>query len=325
MISTIAAVVAWLSSLFSLIAQAYLAVKNRTVLRSIKLWHTAAIGIFIAFGFFVSYLFILFSPPDTGSQIGRSILRWFVPCMMFALALGTYWSIQTAMFIGRQHEMIQQKMDFISIATHELGTPLTSIFGYYELLSKIDLPEEAKLYLDGLHSGTARLRVIKRYNDALQKSLDIRPFELCEAIQGVIDLNETWAATRRPQNSIPLHINCSNVLVELDRERIETAIMIMVSNALKATKTAVWINAETSNDFVIIQIQDDGLGIEEFDLQKLFKPMTQLDLSSTRQFEGVGMGLYTLSQIAKLHDGTVKIRSSESGTIINLILPIYHN
>jgi signal transduction histidine kinase len=78
-------------------------------------------------------------------------------------------------------------------------------------------------------------------------------------------------------------------------DKLQTAVMIMVSNALKATKTAVWIKVNIDSDLTAIQVLNDGEQIEPPDLEKLFKPMTQLDISSTRQFEGIGMGLYTLA------------------------------
>jgi signal transduction histidine kinase len=63
---------------------------------------------------------------------------------MVSLVLGVWWSIQAAKFMQQQQEIIQQKMDFISLATHELGTPLTSILGYAELLNHVNLPQRRK-------------------------------------------------------------------------------------------------------------------------------------------------------------------------------------
>ena len=323
MISTIAAVAAWISSLASLVLQSWLLIKNQSVLRAAKLWQTAAIGIFIAIGILTGYSLILSSPEL--DYPGRLIIRIFIPLMMGSLVLGVYWSIQAAKFMQQQQEIIQQKMDFIAITTHELGTPLTSILGYYDLLKMVPMPEDAKPLLDGLYTGTARLRVIKRYNDALQKSLDIRPIQLCNTIQGIIDLPETWSATRRPYNSIPIYLDCNDSIIEVDGGKIETAVMIMISNALKATNTAVWVYVDFSHDFVGIRVINDGNQINSKDMQKLFKPMTQLDISSTRQFEGIGMGLYTLAEVAKMHNGFVRIDSDKNRTETKLILPIYQN
>ena len=323
MFSTIAAVIAWISSIASLFLQSWLLVKNRSVLKAVRLWQTAAIGIFIAIGITFGYSLILISPEL--NNLGRLVIRLLIPPIMVSLVLGVYWSIQAAKFMQQQQEIIQQKMDFISLATHELGTPLTSILGYAELLTRVNLPVEAQTYLDGLYTGTARLRVIKRYNDALQKSLEVKPTHLQSTIQGVLDLSETWAATRRQYGSLPIYVDCPDVVIEADESRIETAVMIMVSNALKATKTAVWIKVDLGADLVAIQVKNDGEQIDPPDLEKLFKPMTQLDISSTRQFEGIGMGLYTLQQIAKIHKGVVHLDSSPERTRITLILPVYQS
>ena len=323
MFSTIAAVIAWISSIASLFLQSWLLVKNHSVLKAVRLWQTAAIGIFIAVGILIGYSLILISPEL--DYPGRLILRLLMPPIMFCLVLGVWWSIQAAKFMQQQQEIIQQKMDFISLATHELGTPLTSILGYAELLTRVNLPVEARTYLDGLYTGTARLRVIKRYNDALQKTLEVKPTHLQTTIQGVLDLSETWAATRRPYGTIPIYVDCPDLVLEADSDKLETAVMIMVSNALKATKTAVWIKVDLGADLVAIQVKNDGEQIDPPDLEKLFKPMTQLDISSTRQFEGIGMGLYTLQQIAKIHKGVVHLDSSPERTRITLILPVYQS
>lgn len=323
MFSTFAAVTAWISSAISLSLQSWLLVKNRSVLKAVRLWQTAAIGIFIAVGILVGYSLILVSPEL--DNLGRLVIRLLILPIMVSLVLGVWWSIQAANFIQKQQEIIQQKMDFISLATHELGTPLTSILGYAELLNRVNLPQEAQLYLDGLYTGTARLRIIKRYNDALQKSFEIKPTHLQTTIQGVLDLSETWAATRKQYGTLPVYVDCPDVVIEADQSRIETAVMIMVSNALKATNTAVWIRVDLGSDLVAIQVINDGEEINPQDLERLFRPMTQLDISSTRQFEGIGMGLYTLQQIAKMHHGAVTIESNDHKTRITFVLPIYQS
>ena len=323
MFSTIAAVIAFLSSIISLFLQSWLLVKNRSVLKAVHLWQTAAIGIFIAVGITFGYSLILISPEL--NNLGQLVIRLLIPPIMVSLVLGVWWSIQAAKFMLQQQEIIQQKMDFISLATHELGTPLTSILGYAELLNRVNLPQEAQTYLDGLYTGTARLRVIKRYNDALQKTLELKPTHLQTTIQGVLDLSETWAATRRPYGSLPIYVDCPDLILEADETKLETAVMIMVSNALKATKTAVWVKVNAGSDLVAIQVINDGEQIEPANLERLFKPMTQLDISSTRQFEGIGMGLYTLQQIAKIHKGVVHLDSSPEQTRITLVLPVYQS
>ncbi len=323
MFSTVAAVVAWISSVVSLFLQTWLLIKNRSVLKAVHLWQTAAIGIFIAVGIFVGYSLILVSPDL--DNLGRLVIRLLIPLIMLSLVLGVWWSIQAARFMQQQQEIIQQKMDFISLATHELGTPLTSILGYAELLNRVNMPQEAQTYLDGLHIGTMRLRVIKRYNDALQKTLEIKPIHLQTTIQGVLDLHETWAATRREYGSMPIYVDCPDLVMEADSDKLETAVMIMVSNALKAAETAVWIRASSNDGLIAIQVLNDGEQIDPVDLNKLFKPMTQLDISSTRQFEGIGMGLYTLQQIAKIHHGAVNLDSNSERTRFTLILPIYQS
>ena len=322
MFSTIAAVIAFLSSIISLFLQSWLLVKNRSVLKAVHLWQTAAIGIFIAVGILIGYSLILISPEL--DYPGRLILRLLMPPIMVSLVLGVWWSIQAAKFMIQQQEIIQQKMDFISLATHELGTPLTSILGYADLLNRVNLPVEAQTYLDGLYTGTARLRVVKRYNDALQKTLEIKPVHLQTTIQGVLDLPETWAATRRQYGTMPIYVDCPDVVLEVDGDRLETAVMIMVSNAIKAAKTAVWVNVRADDNLVAIQVSNDGNEVQPKDLSKLFKPMTQLDISATRQFEGIGMGLYTLQQIANIHNGTVHMDSSPERTRVTFILPAYH-
>src|SRR5690606_36553829 len=118
MFSTIAAVIAWISSIASLFLQSWLLVKNRSVLKAVRLWQTAAIGIFIAVGIFVGYSLILVSPEL--DNLGRLVIRLLIPPIMFCLVLGVWWSIQAAKFMQQQQEIIQQKMDFISLATHEL-------------------------------------------------------------------------------------------------------------------------------------------------------------------------------------------------------------
>lgn len=318
LLATIAAIIALISSVGSAVMQMWFGIHNRRLLREVNLWQTGAVGTFVAIAVATSYLLAIIGKK---ADFGDNLLAWTIPLAMVSLSLGTYWSIQTARYVALQQSLVQQKMDFISVATHEIGTPLTSILGYCDLLRTFEHPPEVDNLIDGLVAGTARLRVVKRYNDALQKTSEFSPVNLCELIEGVINMRETWTATRKQLGELPISLDCPDYVVEVDRDKFTTAVMIMVSNAIKAAKTAVFVEAVVQSKQVIVRVRDDGSGVEESDLLRLFEPMTQLDISSTRMFEGFGMGLYVLAQIVRAHQGDKTFMSNNQGTTVEIALP----
>src|SRR3989344_3450061 len=218
-------------------------------------------------------------------------------------------------------ELDKIKDDFVSIASHELRTPMTAIRSYaWMALNRSDIPLSAKLkkYLERTLISTERL--IHLVNDMLNVSriesgrIQISPevFDLQSLIQDVVSEVELKAG----EKSISLKVNYTNLpKVFADLEKIHQVLLNLIGNALKFTPKNGNIVLSLMSDGMFIQttVADNGVGISKDDISKLFQKFGRLDYSYTAAAAtgGTGLGLYICKKLIESMGG--KIWSTSEG------------
>jgi PAS domain S-box-containing protein len=209
-------------------------------------------------------------------------------------------------------EMESQKDDFISIASHELKTPVTSLKATLQLLDRMK---------DNPTNGFSAL--ITQANKSIDKvtMLIADLLNFSKVSQGLIDLNisrfkvsklvDECCSHIRAQGTFSIHtIGDHNVEVTADAERIEQVLVNLVNNATKyapGTKD-IFINIEKSEKFVKISVKDLGPGIPADKLEHLFERYYRADRSN-KLYSGLGLGLYISNEIIKKHGGEIGVSS----------------
>ncbi|HZS79512.1 MAG TPA: ATP-binding protein [Ktedonobacteraceae bacterium] len=231
--------------------------------------------------------------------------------------------------ITEQKELERRKDDFISIAGHELRTPITSIQGYTEILSML-LEEE------GRHDLTKYLtrmsQQLKRLGNMVEELLDISrmrvgqlvftqsTFEFDPLIEEVInDVQQTTST-----HTIYLHGSSGKTIIG-DRERLGQALTNLLINAIKysprATKIDVTITEE--DEQVLVHVHDYGIGISKNQQQKIFERFYQVPEKKQQQFPGLGIGLTLAADIIHHHSGKIWVTSEEGyGSTFSFALPV---
>ncbi len=112
-------------------------------------------------------------------------------------------------------------------------------------------------------------------------------------------------------------------MVKSDKRRLKQIIINLLNNALKFTEEGkITIEVFPHSDKVSISVCDMGIGIKEKDMEKLFQPFQQIDMSSSRQYEGTGLGLYLCSKLANLLHGNITAKSQYGkGSIFTFTFP----
>jgi two-component system phosphate regulon sensor histidine kinase PhoR len=231
-------------------------------------------------------------------------------------------------------ELDRMKSDFISIVSHELKTPLTSIKGFVRLLAAErvgPVTEKQRHYLEIVQKQTESLTLL--INDLLDLSkieagiIEVRhePVLLSELVRGVIMQLDNMAQEKG--TVLKIEIPKDLPLVSGDTDRLNQVFMNLIHNAIKFTPQGgeITIKATSMGEDCLVKVMDTGIGISSQDLSKIFNKFYQVDSSSTRQQSGTGLGLPISRQLVSAHGGEMWVNSTKGkGTTFSFTLP-FHN
>lgn len=235
----------------------------------------------------------------------------------------------------RTNELLEAnaaKDEFISIASHELKTPLSSLKGMTQLLHRrlvrAGSPEAANLV--SMENSIRRIEVL--VNDLLSISyietgrltLHCRRYNLGDLCQSLAD---EFQAGSNPPPVICVNIPDKSVEANVDVERIGQVILNLLSNARKYSpaQSPIHISLKQLDDVCIISVRDEGVGIPAEVLPQIFErfyrvPGIEVQTGSS---VGFGLGLYISQQIAERHGGQIHVESFPgSGSIFSVVLPL---
>jgi two-component system phosphate regulon sensor histidine kinase PhoR len=212
------------------------------------------------------------------------------------------------------------RKDFLGNVAHELKTPLFTVQGY--ILTLIEGAVNDKLirdkYLGRANKGVERLVAIVKDLDMIAKleteglNMNIEVFNIIDLIQNVFDLLEM----RSKKRNITLQFDKIYefpVFVKADKERIEQVLINLIVNSVKYGKingiTTLGIESYTENKF-IIKVVDNGEGIKQEHISRLFERFYRVDQSRSREQGGSGLGLSIVKHIIEAHNETILLKST---------------
>lgn len=233
---------------------------------------------------------------------------------------------------SQQAELDRMKADLISIVSHELRSPLTSIKGYVDLLMAGDLgeiPAFMKSYLSIVSTNANRLAML--IDDMLDLSrIETGKLNMTFGRVDVKYLCDFVYLTLKPQAEQKPIIFQQKVqpglAVSGDVDRLQQALTNLVSNAIKYTpaRGSVTIQAELSDGRVQISVIDTGFGITAEDQKKLFQKFFRVKTEQTRNIGGTGLGLCIAKSIVEAHEGEIRVESRPGqGSTFSMRLPLY--
>ncbi|TDU62471.1 phospho-acceptor domain-containing protein [Prosthecobacter fusiformis] len=228
-------------------------------------------------------------------------------------------------------ELDEAKSRFFANVSHELRTPLTLLLAPIESLriqGDSIAPDQRDDLLTTMHSNAMRL--LKLINDLLDLvrlesgTIQIRraPLALEDFVRGLANAAIGVAKDKR----IHLSIDCQQGLgrVQADAEKLERICLNLLFNALKFTPSGgtVQLHVIRDGDWLRLEVRDSGVGIAPEDLPNIFSRFWQADTSSQRKYQGMGIGLSLVKEIAEAHGGSVSVESERGkGTTMAVILP----
>lgn len=216
-------------------------------------------------------------------------------------------------------DLDKAKSEFLSIASHQLYTPLTALRGYISMLTEGDygsIPEEQKPILDILDKSAIRLiDLIKNLLDISRiesgrLELNLESLDLVEMAQELVaDLLPNAMAKNLKLEFHPPKEPMAHVVV--DKQRIRQVMLNFIDNSIKYTPAGkVEVYIEQNGDHIKFSVSDTGKGLATNDIDQLFHKFVRVGGAARFHTEGTGLGLYVAKQIVIEHHGVVRAESA---------------
>ncbi|RAJ33093.1 two-component system CheB/CheR fusion protein [Pedobacter cryoconitis] len=239
--------------------------------------------------------------------------------------------------IQKLKEEEQRKGDFVSMLSHELKTPVTSIKGYVQLLLKLADKEEEELPPGKLKSSLFRIdKLVLQLTNLIYDMLDLTRIEADQVKIKLepLDLNELITEVTddlrfiNPKHQINIDYQFHGV-VNADSNKISQVLINFISNAIKYAPKSDVVDIrvfEAEAGMAAVSVRDYGIGIDEKEHHKVFERFYRVEEQSNKIFSGFGIGLFLAQSIISRHHGKITIDSEiGKGSVFTFTLPIVNS
>jgi two-component system phosphate regulon sensor histidine kinase PhoR len=280
--------------------------------------------------FVMAYVFPNLSYTDAVLQVVQAKAFWFFFIVQLFIYATVVFVILNTFYNERRMTLMQQ--DFVNNVTHEIKTPLSTILMAAEVLVEENIqtkPFRRDQYISIIRNEGEKLREeldrvleVARMSKAgvyLNKEV-FNPEEMVSAILDRMQLQFTNYG-----GSVDLIWEAGNEEINFDRKSFELIIINIIDNALKYNiqNPNVIIRSKLSDGQIIIQIEDNGIGINKMYHAELFHRFFRVPIGETHHIKGFGLGLYLVKQLMDAHNSTIFVSSIEnSGTTVTLKIPV---
>lgn len=223
-------------------------------------------------------------------------------------------------FLQRLSEM---KSEYVSIVSHELKTPLTSVLGLAGTLQRdtqghFDEKMKQECYGMIYHEAHRLLRLINELLDVARleagRSLtaDIKEVNVRDAITKAVTTQQFYGQAK---HIFDLHLPPDLPAVKADPDRLEQILLNLLSNAVKYSPAGgtVTVSARLDAEQVVISVRDAGMGITAEQMGQLFQPYQRLDSAQAAKIRGTGLGLYLTKTLVEVQGGRIWVESAGEG------------
>lgn len=258
------------------------------------------------------------------------------------------YQVQTALLLGDNQSVVgvvatlnditdirsveRMKTEFVSTVSHELRTPLTSIKGfirtllddrdgYYDREMQLEFYRIIDTECDRLVRLISDLLNLSRIESGRTLDLVLTEVDLAKTIARVVDAQRSYATNHEFEVIAPSDLP----VISADQDKVEQVLTNLLSNAVKYSPEGgkVTILAEQLEEHVAISVSDQGIGIPEEHLGKLFTRFHRVDNRDTRKQYGTGIGLYLVKHLVEAHHGEIRVVSKlGQGSTFTFVIPL---
>ncbi|HUG52027.1 MAG TPA: GAF domain-containing protein [Vicinamibacteria bacterium] len=226
-------------------------------------------------------------------------------------------------------ELDRMKSELVNIVAHDFRAPLAGVLGHAELLEwRPDAPRA-----DRLEQARAIIGAATHMANLVEKTLKTNrletgqfPFEFAVVDLAAVAREVVARLPSRSTHPLIWDIPEDPVPCWADRDRVAEVLDNLISNAVKYSPAggAVHLEVRREDERVVVSIRDQGLGIAEGDLDRLFRPFSRVRNLRTADIEGSGLGLYICDRIVRAHGGRLRVETApEKGSVFSFTVPLF--
>jgi two-component system phosphate regulon sensor histidine kinase PhoR len=223
----------------------------------------------------------------------------------------------------------RMRRDFVANVSHELRTPLTAVRGYVEALMEEPIePDQRRKFLEVIDRHTGRMERLVRdllrlaRLDSQQETADVHPLDLAALLRSVsADLSER---IERQRLRVDIDVEPSVAQIEADPTKMHDAFRNLIENAVNYSPEGgrIELKARFDGRQVVITVADEGPGLPESDLSRVFERFYRVDKSRSRDPGGTGLGLSIVRHLVELHGGRISAANrTQGGALFTISLP----
>jgi CheY-like chemotaxis protein/anti-sigma regulatory factor (Ser/Thr protein kinase) len=226
-------------------------------------------------------------------------------------------------------ELDRMKSELVNIVAHDFRAPLAGVLGHAELLEwrpdapRADRLEQARSII---HAATHMANLVEKTLKTNRLETGQFPFDF-----GIVDLS---AVAREVVGRVParaMHPLVADIPEDpvpcwADRDRLAEVLDNLVSNAVKYSPAggAVHLEVRRDDERAVVSVRDEGIGIAEGDLDRLFRPFSRVRNLRTADIEGSGLGLYICDRIVRAHGGRLEVKTApDKGSVFTFTVPLF--
>lgn len=229
------------------------------------------------------------------------------------------WAVNKRNEIQRLKKMETYRREFLGNVSHELKTPIYNIQGYLETLIDGGIFDDNinVKYLKKAFENTNRLGVIVSDLEMISRlesedlTLEMKSFDIISFIKEILTSLELQASNYNIKLGFK-DIQNSSLYVNADKNRIEQVVVNLITNSIKYGNEGgeTLISCYDMDENVLVEINDNGIGIEKDHIPRLFERFYRIDTNRSREQGGTGLGLAIVKHIIEAHNQTINVRST---------------
>jgi signal transduction histidine kinase len=231
---------------------------------------------------------------------------------------------------ARIQDLEKAKTEFMNIASHELRGPMTVIKGYLTMLEGGSLGALAPKAMAIIPLLIAKADEVNSMVEQMLEAarLEEGRFGLRKESNDIVELTERAIDSVRPmlaKHELSVELPPAPIIAEVDSERFQIVVKNLISNAIKysAAEKPITVSVDRNGKTAKVMVVDQGIGIAPEDLAMLFTKFGRIRRGSTMEVAGSGLGLWLSREIARMHDGDIKVDSTEGeGSTFTFEVPI---